>query len=138
MTLPVSGAPAVRMVHIAKRFGDCQAVRDASLEVMQGEIHALVGENGAGKSTMMRILAGIYPPDAGTIERVRPRRHRLERRAGDRRERRDGAPALHARSHAHHRGERHPRPRAHARARDRHAHVRSAKSSEPRSAAASA
>jgi ABC-type uncharacterized transport system ATPase subunit len=35
---------------------------------MQGEIHALVGENGAGKSTMMRILAGIYPPDAGTIE----------------------------------------------------------------------
>ena len=68
MTPPVSGAPAVRMAHIAKRFGDCQAVRDASLEVMPGEIHALVGENGAGKSTMMRILAGIYPPDAGTIE----------------------------------------------------------------------
>jgi ABC-type uncharacterized transport system ATPase subunit len=68
MTLPVSGAPAVRMSHIAKRFGDCLAVRDASLEVMQGEIHALVGENGAGKSTMMRILAGIYPPNAGTIE----------------------------------------------------------------------
>ena len=68
MTQPPSGAPAVRMSHIAKRFGDCQAVRDASLEVMQGEIHALVGENGAGKSTMMRILAGIYPPDAGTIE----------------------------------------------------------------------
>ena len=68
MTVPVSGAPAVRMMHIAKRFGDCQAVRDASLEVVQGEIHALVGENGAGKSTMMRILAGIYPPDAGTIE----------------------------------------------------------------------
>jgi general nucleoside transport system ATP-binding protein len=68
MTFPVSGAPAVRMQHIAKRFGDCQALRDASLEVMQGEIHALVGENGAGKSTMMRILAGIYAPDAGTIE----------------------------------------------------------------------
>lgn len=68
MTLPVAGAPAVRMTRIAKRFGDCQAVRDASLEVMQGEIHALVGENGAGKSTMMRILAGIYPPDAGIVE----------------------------------------------------------------------
>jgi ABC-type uncharacterized transport system ATPase subunit len=70
MTTPNApiGAPAVRMTGIAKRFGDCQAVRDASLEVMQGEIHALVGENGAGKSTMMRILAGIYPPDAGTIE----------------------------------------------------------------------
>ena len=68
MTHPASGAPAVRMTHIAKRFGDCQALRDASLEVMPGEIHALVGENGAGKSTMMRILAGIHPPDAGTIE----------------------------------------------------------------------
>ena len=70
MTTPVSksGAPAVRMAGIAKRFGDCIAVRDGSLEVMPGEIHALVGENGAGKSTMMRILAGIYPPDAGTIE----------------------------------------------------------------------
>jgi general nucleoside transport system ATP-binding protein len=68
MTHSTSGAPAVRMAHIAKRFGDCQAVRDASLEVMQGEIHALVGENGAGKSTMMRILAGIYPPDAGRVE----------------------------------------------------------------------
>ncbi|HEY8794304.1 MAG TPA: ABC transporter ATP-binding protein [Gemmatimonadaceae bacterium] len=64
----ISGAPAVRMTGIAKRFGDCHAVRDASLEVMPGEIHALVGENGAGKSTMMRVLAGIYPPDAGTVE----------------------------------------------------------------------
>ena len=63
-----SGAPAVRMTGIAKRFGDCQAVRDASIEVMPGEIHALVGENGAGKSTLMRILAGIFPPDAGTVE----------------------------------------------------------------------
>jgi len=68
MTLSIAGAPAVRMTGISKRFGDCQAVRDASLEVMQGEIHALVGENGAGKSTMMRILAGIYPPDAGRVE----------------------------------------------------------------------
>jgi len=59
---------AVRMTGIAKRFGDCLAVRDGSLEVAAGEIHALVGENGAGKSTMMRILAGIYPPDAGTVE----------------------------------------------------------------------
>lgn len=61
-------APAVRMAGIAKRFGDCLAVRDGSLEVATGEIHALVGENGAGKSTMMRVLAGIYPPDAGTVE----------------------------------------------------------------------
>ncbi|MBA2684771.1 MAG: ABC transporter ATP-binding protein [Gemmatimonadaceae bacterium] len=63
-----STAPIVRLTGIAKRFGDCHAVRDASLEVAAGEIHALVGENGAGKSTLMRILAGISPPDAGTIE----------------------------------------------------------------------
>ncbi len=59
---------AVRMTGIAKRFGDCHAVRDASLEVATGEIHALVGENGAGKSTLMRILAGLSPTDAGTVE----------------------------------------------------------------------
>ena len=70
MTSPIapSGAPAVRMTGIAKRFGDCLAVRDGSLEVMQGEIHALVGENGAGKSTLMRILAGLYAPNAGRME----------------------------------------------------------------------
>src|SRR5512140_1613849 len=68
MSAILGGAPAVRMAGLAKRFGECQAVRDASLDVIQGEIHALVGENGAGKSTMMRILAGIYPPDAGAVE----------------------------------------------------------------------
>ncbi|HEY7859974.1 MAG TPA: ATP-binding cassette domain-containing protein, partial [Gemmatimonadaceae bacterium] len=67
MTAPVTDAPIVRMANIAKRFGDCDAIRDASLEVAAGEIHALVGENGAGKSTLMRILAGLFPPDAGIV-----------------------------------------------------------------------
>ena len=49
MTVARAQAPIVRMTGIAKRFGDCQAIRDASLEVAAGEIHALVGENGAGK-----------------------------------------------------------------------------------------
>jgi general nucleoside transport system ATP-binding protein len=52
---------------IAKRFGSVQANRAASLEVLQGEIHAVVGENGAGKSTLMKMLAGLFPPDAGTV-----------------------------------------------------------------------
>lgn len=58
---------AVHMDHVAKLFGGVVANRDASLQVMTGEIHALVGENGAGKSTLMRVLAGMYSPDGGTV-----------------------------------------------------------------------
>jgi len=53
---------------IAKAFGDCVALRSASLEVLPGEIHALVGENGAGKSTLMRVLGGLIKPDSGSVE----------------------------------------------------------------------
>src|SRR5438270_6931801 len=60
--------PAILMSGIDKSFGAVKANRGASLEVMQGEIHALVGENGAGKSTLMRILGGLMKPDAGKIE----------------------------------------------------------------------
>jgi ABC-type uncharacterized transport system ATPase subunit len=60
--------PAIRMHGIDKSFGPVRANRDASLEVMLGEIHALVGENGAGKSTLMRILGGLMKPDGGTLE----------------------------------------------------------------------
>lgn len=73
MTAPASGTPervtpAIRMTGIDKFFGPVRANRNASLEVMPGEIHALVGENGAGKSTLMRILGGLMKPDAGTME----------------------------------------------------------------------
>jgi general nucleoside transport system ATP-binding protein len=60
--------PVIRMQGIDKYFGPVRANRDASLEVMPGEIHAIVGENGAGKSTLMRILGGLMKPDAGTME----------------------------------------------------------------------
>ncbi len=63
----MSGATAVRMAEIVKRFGPVVANAGADLEVASGEIHALVGENGAGKSTLMRVLAGMYPPDGGTV-----------------------------------------------------------------------
>ena len=66
--LPSSPFPAIRMEGIKKAFGDCVALRGASLEVLPGEIHALVGENGAGKSTLMRILGGLTKPDVGRIE----------------------------------------------------------------------
>jgi ABC-type uncharacterized transport system ATPase subunit len=63
-----SSLPAIRMAGIEKTFGDCVALRGASLEVIPGEIHALVGENGAGKSTLMRVLGGLIKPDAGRVE----------------------------------------------------------------------
>jgi ribose transport system ATP-binding protein len=60
--------PAVRALHVTKRFGPTVALDDVAFDVMPGEIHALVGENGAGKSTLMRILDGVHRPDAGTVE----------------------------------------------------------------------
>ncbi len=59
---------ALRMSGIAKAFPGVQALDDAGLEVREGEIHGLVGENGAGKSTIIKILAGVYPADAGNVE----------------------------------------------------------------------
>lgn len=54
-------APLIlELKHISKRFENIQALDSVDFDLRQGEIHALVGENGAGKSTMMRILAGIY------------------------------------------------------------------------------
>src|SRR5690625_596943 len=56
------------MSGITKSFGGTQALNDASLRVSAGEVHALLGENGAGKSTMMNILSGVLAPDDGTIQ----------------------------------------------------------------------
>ncbi|WP_245440676.1 sugar ABC transporter ATP-binding protein, partial [Mesorhizobium sanjuanii] len=53
---------------IAKAFGGAQALKGVSLDIAPGEIHGLVGANGAGKSTFIRILAGLNHPDAGRIE----------------------------------------------------------------------
>jgi ribose transport system ATP-binding protein len=52
---------------ITKEFPGVRALDAVSLRFLPGEIHALVGENGAGKSTTMKIITGIYQPDAGTI-----------------------------------------------------------------------
>ena len=58
----------LRVSKLSKAFGSIQALRDVSFELRRGEIHALAGENGAGKSTMMNIINGILQPDAGEIE----------------------------------------------------------------------
>jgi len=55
------------MSNISKAFPGVQALDSASLSVERAEIHGLVGENGAGKSTIIKVLAGVYHPDSGSI-----------------------------------------------------------------------
>jgi simple sugar transport system ATP-binding protein len=61
-------APALELSGIRKSFGDFLALDDARLSVEHGEVHALLGENGAGKSSLMNVAAGLYSPDAGSIK----------------------------------------------------------------------
>ncbi|HEX8089188.1 MAG TPA: ATP-binding cassette domain-containing protein, partial [Blastocatellia bacterium] len=58
---------AVEMRGVTKRFGDVLANQNINLAVADKSIHAIVGENGAGKSTAMNILYGFYSPDEGEI-----------------------------------------------------------------------
>ncbi len=58
---------AVEMLHITKAFPKVLANNDVSLSVDEGQILGLIGENGAGKSTMMNMLYGMFEPDEGTI-----------------------------------------------------------------------
>ncbi len=59
--------PAVEMIGVTKRFGALVANDAITLRVSSKSIHAVVGENGAGKSTAMNLLYGLYTPDAGEI-----------------------------------------------------------------------
>jgi len=52
---------------LAKRFGDVQAVADASFEVFEGELFGFLGPNGAGKTTTINMLTGLARPDAGKV-----------------------------------------------------------------------
>ncbi|MBN2618227.1 MAG: sugar ABC transporter ATP-binding protein [Spirochaetales bacterium] len=55
------------MVGIDKRFAGVHALKGVNFDLYPGEVHALIGENGAGKSTMMKILTGIHQKDSGEI-----------------------------------------------------------------------
>lgn len=57
----------IRMKDIVKKFGDFTANDHINLTVHKGEVHAILGENGAGKSTMMNVLCGLYKPTSGHI-----------------------------------------------------------------------
>lgn len=58
---------ALEMVGITKKFSKVTALNNVNLRIKKGEIHALIGENGAGKSTMMKILSGVYKAEEGYI-----------------------------------------------------------------------
>ena len=60
--------PIVAIRHLNKSFPGVRALIDAQFELFPGEVHALMGENGAGKSTIMKVLAGVYQKDSGEIE----------------------------------------------------------------------
>src|SRR5271169_6062170 len=58
---------AVELRGLTKQFGSVMANAGVNLRVEPGTIHGVIGENGAGKSTAMKMLYGIFPPDAGEI-----------------------------------------------------------------------
>ncbi len=62
------GGPLLALHHIRKQYPSVVAVDDVSLAIQPGEIHAVLGENGAGKSTWMKIIYGAVRPDAGSME----------------------------------------------------------------------
>jgi galactofuranose transport system ATP-binding protein len=66
-TAAANPTPLLSMSGINKAFGGIPALSNATLEVAQGEVHALIGQNGAGKSTMIKILTGYVSRDSGDI-----------------------------------------------------------------------
>ncbi len=59
--------PLVRMEGIVKRFGAVEALKGVDLDLRPGEVLGLVGDNAAGKSTLMKVLTGVHQPDGGHI-----------------------------------------------------------------------
>jgi ABC-2 type transport system ATP-binding protein len=63
---PALAAPALRVEHLTKRFGDRVAVDDVSFEVTRGEVFGFLGPNGAGKTTTVRMLGTLIAPTSGS------------------------------------------------------------------------
>lgn len=59
--------PLLEARHVSKYFGSVIALRDVSLQVRAGEVTCVLGDNGAGKSSLIKILSGVFPPDEGEL-----------------------------------------------------------------------
>ncbi len=68
MSLTVDSTPALRLEHVAKRFGAVDAVNGVSLALAKGQLLALLGPSGCGKTTLLRLIAGFEALDSGSIE----------------------------------------------------------------------
>jgi ABC-type sugar transport system ATPase subunit len=66
-SVPETDVPLLRLEHLDKSFGQVRALTDVSLDVPTGLVTALVGDNGAGKSVLIKCIAGIHRPDHGRI-----------------------------------------------------------------------
>jgi iron(III) transport system ATP-binding protein len=73
-----SGPPLLRVDGISKRFGEVVALSRVSIEVEEGEIHAMIGPSGCGKSTLLRIVAGFETADEGAVHLGQCRIDRLK------------------------------------------------------------
>jgi fructose transport system ATP-binding protein len=86
MTAPVTGTTVLQATKLVKRYGHVTALDGADSELRNGEILAVIGDNGAGKSSLIKALAGALVPDAGEIlldgNRVHFRNPLDARRAG--------------------------------------------------------
>jgi ribose transport system ATP-binding protein len=60
-----TGQHRLEVARVCKTFGSARVLRDIGLRIAPGELHGLVGQNGCGKSTLVKILTGIYTPDPG-------------------------------------------------------------------------
>jgi rhamnose transport system ATP-binding protein len=67
MPAAAADTPLISARGISKSFAAIEVLRDVDLDLRRGEIHALLGENGAGKSTFAKILAGVHRPTRGTL-----------------------------------------------------------------------
>src|SRR5438270_13611467 len=63
----MSGAPLLELSKVTAFYGDLQALFDISLKVNAGEIVTLIGANGAGKTTILRVISGMKPPASGAV-----------------------------------------------------------------------
>jgi polar amino acid transport system ATP-binding protein len=67
MNTVVAGKPVINLSGVSKSFGATQVLRDVNLDVRPGEVLVLIGASGSGKSTVLRIMAGLETADAGEV-----------------------------------------------------------------------